>query len=326
MKRALLAAILASTIALAGCMDNASEQTPSTPSTRAAHEATWVCRDPVTVADANGTGQLQCSVSLAFDDDHVTATATGIPNHDFASGPGCCAVEQEFEWILPLTPTPAATLNDVPLRGAIAVAVNGAAIYGPEDGPGGDAVASHNGAYEEDRQKIWLDQCHGHSGPGGQYHYHADAGCIHWHGDDYEWGATITNAPEVVGWAFDGYPIYSLTDSVNGATVEVRSSYRPLSGANGYNGISDYEYVQGLGDLDSCNGHEHATALFTDGIYHYHSTRINGDGDLGFPYFMYCYYGEVDEAQFGAAGEGNGAPPGDGPPGGPPGDGPPRRN
>jgi hypothetical protein len=323
MKRAFATAILMSSIALAGCMYDAGETTSAPTTMQAAHEATWICRTPVMVQDANSTGAVACSVNLSFDNEYVTAAASGIPNHDFASGPGCCAVEQEFEWILPLTPIPAATLDDVPRRGAIAVSVNGAAIYGPEDGPGGDAVASGEGMYVEDRQEIWMDQCHGHSGPGGQYHYHADAGCIHWHDDDYEWGATTSNDPKVVGWAFDGYPIYSLTDSVNGANVEVRSSYRLLPGENGYNGVSDYEYVQGFGDLDSCNGHEHETALFTNGIYHYHSSRINGAGNLGFPYFMYCYYGEVDGAIYDTAGEGNGVPPGDGPPGGPPGQGPP---
>ena len=32
---------------------------------------------------------------------------------------------------------------------------------------------------------------------------------------------------------------------------------------------------------------------FPDGIYHYHSTMMNGEGDIGFPYFLLCYHGET---------------------------------
>ena len=201
-----------------------------------------------------------------------------------------------------------------PERGEIAFALNGVPIYGPEDGPGGDAVAHHHGVYEEDRQEIWLGLCHAHSGPGGTYHYHADGNCMHWHPDenetwlDYEWpGNTTTNtSSEVIGIAFDGYPIYgAYGDAGNGTIEEMTSSYRLKDGETGYNGIDDYEYVDGLGHLDVCNGHFGPTPDFPNGIYHYHSTMVNGEGDMGFPYFLICYRGVVDEALLGGGG-GNG--------------------
>ena len=33
-----------------------------------------------------------------------------------------------------------------------------------------------------------------------------------------------------------------------------------------------------------------------EGIYHYHTTLTNGEGDLGFPYFVLYYHGVVDES------------------------------
>ncbi|MBT4407996.1 MAG: YHYH protein, partial [Euryarchaeota archaeon] len=82
------------------------------------------------------------------------------------------------------------------------------------------------------------------------------------------------------------------------------------------NGIDDYEYIEGLGNLDVCNGHFGPTPDFPDGIYHYHSTMLNGEGDMGFPYFLICYHGEVDLADGGAdcSGFGETWGPGIGPP------------
>ena len=60
----------------------------------------------------------------------------------------------------------------------------------------------------------------------------------------------------MIGVALDGYPIYGAygLDS-SGVVAEMKSSYRLKEGQTGYNGIDDYEYVEGLGDLDVCNGH-----------------------------------------------------------------------
>ena len=124
-----------------------------------------------------------------------------------------------------------------PERDAVALAVNGIPIFGPEDGPGGDAVAGHEGEYEEDRQHIWLGICHGHSGPGGAYHYHADANCAHWHPDeetnqtwrDYsiDSSRSLSEHSPIVGFAFDGYPIYGFIGwNEEGNVSEMKSSYR----------------------------------------------------------------------------------------------------
>tara|TARA_B100000035_G_scaffold110924_1_gene94182 strand:+ start:7166 stop:9196 length:2031 start_codon:yes stop_codon:yes gene_type:complete len=254
-----------------------------------------------------------CQLSFEIGDSEIVIQSNGIPNHDLESGPGCCTSEQNLEWTIPLNPVnqtgcePSISTDGctmAPERDSVAFSVNGVPIFGPEDAPGGDAVAGQEGAYEEDRQHIWLGICHGHSGPGGAYHYHADANCAHWHPDeennqtwrDYsiDSSRTLSRHSDIVGFAFDGYPIYGFVGwDEEGNISEMKSSYRLKDGETGYNGIIDYEYVQGLGDLDSCNGHFGATPDHPDGIYHYHSTWENGEGGIGFPYFINCYRGEV---------------------------------
>ncbi|NQW16503.1 MAG: YHYH protein [Chloroflexi bacterium] len=288
----------------------------------------WLCADEdVAVEDLTVNTTLNCSVGVEVQGDTLVINASGIPNHDFESTLGCCAAEIDNRWVIPLDPQPDSDgeLTMAPERGPVAFTVSGVAIYGPEEGPGGDAVALEHGLFEEDRQPIDLGVCGGHAGPGGQYHYHFDANCIHWHSDgdeeitDYEPSDLIANGEaELIGFAFDGYPIYGTYEQdVDGTIVEVTSSYRLIEGANGYGGIDDYEYVDGLGDLDTCNGHIGSTPQAPDGIYHYHSTLTNGNGDLGFPYFLLCYYGEIDDASIpvvNAGPLGGGRFPGGGPP------------
>ena len=71
------------------------------------------------------------------------------------------------------------------------------------------------------------------------------------------------NHSKVIGVAFDGYPIYGFwgyDDQMN--VVEMKSSYELKDGQTGYNGIDDYEYTEGLGHLDRCNGHFGPTPEF----------------------------------------------------------------
>ena len=294
----------------------------------------------------------ECSVSISMNETHITIVTNGLPDHDFESTLACsqgndCTRAQNYEWTIPRSPVNDTTgghdATNCPeangdyecaaALGEVAIAVNGVPFYGPEDGPGGDAVASQHGAYEEDRQPIVLGVCHAHNGQGGTFHYHADANCLHWHPeegetmldyDDSTPAAVAQNTANgshsaVIGVSMDGYPIYGLwgyDDQMN--IVEMKSSYKLKEGETGYNGIDDYVYVEGLGHLDVCNGHFGPTPEFPDGIYHYHSTMMNGEGDMGFPYFLLCYHGEtfLDEGGNGAdcSGFGETWGPGIGPP------------
>jgi len=313
---------------------------------------TFVCVEEVQLVDDYSTDEAddhKCILDFIIEDQNITITTNGLPNHDFESTIGCCATAQSNTYTIPLNPTEDPDCNPTissegcvmaPTRGTIAFAVNGVAIFGPEDGPGGDAVALEEGAYEQDEgeQPVDLGVCHGHSGPGGEYHYHADANCIHWHTEDgetmYDYNLnsqrTLSTHSKIVAFALDGYSIYGYTGwDDDGEVVEMTSSYKLKDGANGSGGINDYEYVQGLGTLDACNGIFSATPDWPEGIYHYHTTMVNGEGGIGFPYFINCYAGEIlssDEDDDGdpCAGHGETWGPGIGPPpngceGGPPG-------
>lgn len=283
-------------------------------------ESAWLCRngsgplvDDLTTASWDA---VRCELELQFTTTSLIVSANGIPNHDYESTLGCCAREQNYRWSIPLNPVEdtGGQLTMAPERGPIAVAVNGAPIYGPEDGPGSDAVALDNGYFVENRQRIELGVCGGHSEGQGRYHYHWDANCIHWHQDSgdvsaYDFSQLKGGAHSpIIGFAFDGYPIYGLYGYDGyGKVSEMMSSYRlKANGGNGYNGIDDWEYVAGLGDLDLCNGHFGPTPEAPEGIYHYHTTRQNGAGGLGFPYFLLCYHGVADSSNFNLAGQGNG--------------------
>ena len=386
----------------------------------------WQCIDGgVMVQDLTGNDDEECSVTLSYDATYMTVTTPGIANHDMEGGPGGEINSQDYSWKLPLVPVDDDDCNpDVstdgcdmaPDRGPVAVAVNGVPFYGPEDGPGGDAVASHIGIYEEDRQQIELGVCGAHSGPGGSYHYHYDGNCMHWHGDNSNenhdvsitddkdflpedltinvgdtvvwtnnddsphtvtadddefnsgnlaegatWSYTFTEAgtydyhcnyhgsmtgsvtvvdPEIVwtdydfskvdstvasliiGFAFDGYPIYGAYGTIDGEVTLMRSNYVLKDGETGYNGIDDYVYnADNGGHLDACNGVFSATPEFPDGIYHYHSTMPvegnNPSANNAFPYFINCYAGIAEDSNFdGGALEGGGD--GGGPMTGPP--------
>ena len=108
----------------------------------------------------------------------------------------------------------------------------------------------------------------------------------------------------------------------NGQVIPLKSSYEVErtsdGGDQGYNGIDDWNYVAGLGDLDQCNGRFGATPEFPEGTYYYVSTPISGsskivvdtDGNtvpmIGFPYFLLCYHGVADMSNANSGGGGGG--------------------
>jgi hypothetical protein len=263
----------------------------------------WLCSDSsIESTDLTSGGTQTCSVLTEVAGDDLRVNSTGIPNHDFESTLGCCATEQNSVWTIPLKPELSSEDPvQAPERGAVAFTVTGVAIYGPEEGPGGDAVALEYDYFEEDRQAVDLGICGGHAGPGGEYHYHYDSNCMHWHHDsqgisEYVVDLSASVVSKVVGFAFDGFPIYSTYEENSaGDAIEITSSYRLKTGEDGYGGIDDYEFKEEIGDLDECNGHFTVTPEAPNGTYHYHSTLTNGDGDLGFPYFPLCYKGIVSE-------------------------------
>jgi len=169
----------------------------------------------------------------------------------------------------------------VPALGALGVAINGIPIFGATEGAGGD-VLSLSGGFPE---------CGGHNGPTG-YHFHT----LDVTGSDtcLFTAEEVSAGPQLFGYAFDGYPIYT-------GNFQYTSSWQ-LTDESLFasDTFSAHTFIEGSGDLDQCNG-------LTDdnGNYAYFTTNT-------FPYTLGCYTGIVEVT--GGGGGGPGAP--DGPPGG----------
>merc|ERR1712013_354220 len=93
---------------------------------------------------------------------------------------------------------------------------------------------------------------------GGEYHYHVNPSCLLAQSGDHELIDTIDSHSPIIGWAFDGFPIY---------------------GPHGVDGSEIYscEHSDANGDdcVDSCNGH--AQHQIDDFLYHYHILGPIGD-------------------------------------------------
>ncbi|GJM38491.1 MAG: hypothetical protein DHS20C19_18580 [Acidimicrobiales bacterium] len=212
-------------------------------------------------------------VSATCDGDNVVVTSNGIPDYTYIeTSPGSPAAGN-YVFTIPATPTMAEEVTDVPDLGTAAVALNGVPIYGPTEGTGGD-VLSLEGA---------LSECGSHNGPTG-FHIHQilttdNTDCLFT-------PAEVAAAPQLVGYAFDGYPIYTGIDQYTSSWELTDES---LFATDTW---AAHSYVEGSGDLDQCNGLTDA-----DGNYAYYTTET-------FPYVIGCYSGVVDVAAAGGGGGG----------------------
>ncbi len=130
---------------------------------------------------------------------------------------------------------------------------------------------------------LGLDENHAHVQPAGTYHYHALPTPLL-----KRLGAGDGHHSPQVGWAADGFPIYARIgyrdpmDPAKGVGLlksgwRLKAGDRP-GGANGPGGrhdgafVQDYEYLDGSGDLDECNGRFCITPEFPEGTYAYFLT------------------------------------------------------
>ena len=188
--------------------------------------------------------------------------------------------------------------------------MDGVAIYGP-----GDAI-SYNSLGVWNRNAIFwesaaFDTCNGHPDTSSEYHTHQNPICL------YNYKDSTVHAP-LIGFAFDGYPIYgpygysSASNSASSIKL-ITSSYRTrsissrTSLSNGtvlsstYYGpainstypigsyLEDFEYVNGLGDLDAYNGRNCVTPEYPSGTYAYFVTMDSSFAPV-YPYIVGPYY------------------------------------
>jgi hypothetical protein len=243
----------------------------------------------VSAGDGPGGDHPDPELSVRCTDTEVIVTSNGIPHYRFERITPNALQEQQWEWRFPLHPRAANTPATIPLLGAIGIAVNGLPIYGPNEAerpdPFGDPV--HNDI---------LDRCKGHTGGQGDYHNHTMlVDCLT---DDDD----PSLPSSVLGFAFDGYPIYGprgCADADCTRLITYQSSWIQTGDPSTYAwDAHEFRANDAEAQLDRCNG-----ITRPDGSYAYHVTAT-------FPYILGCYHGVATANNRGGGGPG----PGDGPP------------
>ncbi len=216
------------------------------------------------------------------------------PDHDFCyANAGSIPTQSYHELEMELNPTytgtPTSVINSRTGRPAttFGVALNGV-MFAP--GPALPFVYSNptTGEYNWDwvfeptnnqgagSERVSLDCASAHTSTAHGYHYH---------GEMFSYleneVAGITSATSVtdimqVGWAADGFPIlYKFGPDATGTIKRLAPSYQLKAGDRPGDGTTepcgpytgkytnDYEYINGLGDLDECNGIQQSITLTT---------------------------------------------------------------
>lgn len=235
-------------------------------------------------------------------------SANGIPDHEVGTFPNANnpnAIEEvgvsESFTLTPVEGTSATELGGP--RGVIAYMLNGVKV---DAGTGGSCDDSGSTCSLADPSYGWsiealgqsyfdfgTDENNAHVQPGGAYHYHGmPEGLVALRGGSSD---TMT----LIGWAADGFPVYArygYSDPLDATSeiVEIKGSYqltsqvsasRPSTDLYALGTFSqDWEYVEGSGDLDECNGRFGVTPEFPEGIFHYFATDT-------YPYFQRCISG-----------------------------------
>jgi len=155
---------------------------------------------------------LQDNVTVSFDATSMIIHSHGIPNHptarfpaDRESGNGNpnSIQEQDETFYVPLDPrvnlkhivTTRDNSNHALPMGPIGIAVNGVVFFNPFDMGNRDA-------------SDLMDRCCGHPNQDNQYHYHKYPICL-----NSPWADDGKAHSPLIGWAFDGFPIYGPYES-----------------------------------------------------------------------------------------------------------------
>ena len=290
---------------------------------RASTCARYVRDYTATATDLNGASNNQnddqlftANMSISVANGNCSFNTDGIPNHDMQDTGSFAndVSEQNDFYQVPAAPEFAANTTVLEVGQEQGIYLNGvkidifaAACLGVDDeriGCGANTVP------EADEWRFdpmfagngfTTDSHNAHTQPNGAYHYHGSPNALFDGTGDSESGT--------VGFAADGFPIYGLYIEDDDGVREVQSSYQLIQGnrptldlggssaqhsGQPYDGTfrQDYEYVEGSGDLDECNG------MFKDGSYGYYVTS-------GFPYIVGCFKGTPDASFVGGGGNNN---------------------
>lgn len=263
-----------------------------------------------------GYGNIATNVQqVQYSDNNVYVSCTCIPGYDIGPWTGNPNIPSNQNFVFKITRNPQVnngTKTATPL-GHIGVWTNGVSMFNAKD-----AMSYQNqGVWEQNAVIVEgpsFDACLGHPAPNGEYHHHLNPTCLYYDND------ASVHSP-IIGYAFDGYPVYGAFGYSNtngtGGIRRMESSYRLRNitnrttlpngtalNANQYGPainqqrqlgyyIQDYEYVQGLGDLDEHNGRFCSTPEYPNGTYAYFVTLDSNLMGI-YPYTIGpTYYGIV---------------------------------
>jgi hypothetical protein len=255
------------------------------------------------VADDARAPAARSSVTIETRDGYRHITSNGLPDHAPGQFPNRhnpnAIAAQRYAFRVPLEPKPADAPRELARGTVFGVALNGV-VFDPgtaefwRDDPSlGWRMEAIGGPRD-----LGLDRHHAHVQPQGAYHYHAiPTGLVE------RVSGKNPRQPVLIGWAADGFPIYSplsysdANDPKSKLKV-LRSSYRLKTGerppppdapGGRHDGAytRDWEYVAGSGDLDECNGRVGVTPEFPNGTYYYVITDA-------FPFVPRLFRGEPD--------------------------------
>ncbi len=285
---ALVATVLLAACSSGGGVDSSSVTTAEDDGTNSETTAVIEVDDTEPTAECEDIAELfttRGSANADLDDPEVEAsceggdvvvTSNGIPDYTYIETSPGQPTDRGHSFSFPSSPTVADTVTAIPYIGTSAVTLGGIPIFGPTEGTGGD-VESLPGI---------LSDCGSHNGPSG-FHIHliltsSETDCLFTPEE-------VAAAPQLVGYAFDGFPIYTGADQY---TSSWQLTDESLFATDTW---AAHTYVEGSGDLDECNGLTDA-----DGNYAYYTTET-------FPYLMGCYRGVVDlDTAGGGGGQGGG--------------------
>jgi len=324
-------------LGIAGCSDNDNDgnsisgNDTSTPTgstsdsdTVASSTAGVVCDYVYNAYNASASVEAMSESTWTCSDEARELTANGIPDHAVGTFPNQAnpntIAEQSVSISYTLAPvaTDTSTVLGGP-RGAVGYVLNGIKMDPSTGGScndsgdtcsGGDPSLGWNlEALGQTSFDFGADMNNAHVQPSGEYHYHGiPEGYIDSVGGD-------ASSMTLIGWAADGFPIYAryghaIPDDASSSLTIVEGSYqvvdtisetRPSTDMYPMGTFAqDWEYVDGSGDLDECNGRVGVTPEFPGGIYHYFATD-------SYPYMQRCVKGSVDAS--GPAGPGPAGPP-----------------
>jgi hypothetical protein len=280
----------------------------------------WIQNPDTTLAANRGYGNIPSNcIKIQYSTTDVYVSCFCIPGYSIGpwNNPNV-AENQNFCYKITLNPQKNTGAHTAIGLGHIGVLTNGVSIFNANDAQFVNNVWSRNGYYFEFPS---FDNCIGHPQQQGEYHHHVSPKCLYDQTDS-------THHSPIIGYMFDGYPVYGAYGYADtngtGGIKRMRSSYRlradqsrttdPWGNTASSAGpavnstypmgclLWDWEYVPGLGDLDSANGRWCVTPEYPNGTYAYFMT-LDSTLAPAYPYTSAgSYYGVVQPGNTGPGG------------------------